>query len=260
MKKEEFVTFIENARTQSDKGMLVILNGMDGAGKGVQFEQLYALFPEAIRLREPGGTPEAEQIRFVLLDNEATLEERCAILERLLSNQHVTALCKTYIQKALHVLHEEGLTGDAEAQLYAASRAQTNLALVKPHLQEKKFVLGERSVACSMAYQGHARGLGMEKVWTINLPAIAETLPTLEIFIDVDPSIAQERLKGRTEKQDRLDKESFEFHQKTRIGYLDYYQNYCPYPYQIVDGSGTIEETFDQIQEVIVSHLTKNQS
>lgn len=237
------------------EGILLILNGMDGAGKGVQFEQLYKIIPNAKRLREPGGTVEAEKIRQVILSVELTLHDRLEILKGLLNDDAVVELCKNYLSQANIEMRMNGLTGTAEKFLFAASRAQTNLTLVKPFVEKGEIVLGERSVACSMAYQGHARGLGMDEVWNINKKAIESSFPNLEIFLDVTPEIAQKRLKGRTNKQDRLDKESYEFHKKTRDGYMNFYERYCPYPYQIIDASGTVEETFKKIKNTILTRI-----
>jgi len=180
------------------KAQYGILNGMDGAGKGVQFEKLLALYPTSIRLREPGGTPEAEVIRSVLLDVEPSVRHRIDVLLALLGNPVITPLTSRYVEDAIEEMEKNGLSGIAESYLYAASRAQSNETVVQPALANGQTVLAERSVACSMAYQGHARGLGMDFVWELNSRAIQNAMPTFEIFLDVPPEVAQKRLRGRT--------------------------------------------------------------
>ena len=222
--------------------------GPDGAGKDTAYEKYISNLLDVVRLREPGGTAEAEKIRSVILDvNE---DKRESTLVGLLNDPSVLPITKEYLQNALLLYRKEGITGNVEAQLYAASRAQTNRTLVSPALAEGKSVFGSRSVACSMAYQAYARGLGMEEIWQLNLPALS-VLPDFEIYFDVPTDIAMLRLKNRSEKQDRLDQETEDFHRLTREGYLKYYKEYCPYPYYIIDASKTKEEVYEQLELVL---------
>lgn len=227
----------------------------DGGGKDTLFNGLIQDYPKAIQMYEPGGTKEADVIRFVLLDANTTNEERIQLLQQLLSDGHIGQTCEDYVKKAITVLQAEGLTGTAEAYLYAASRAETNQKVIIPAMENGDLVLSRRSVACSMSYQGYARGLGMDNIWAINQEAIEGAYPTLEIYLDVSAEVAQERLKGRAEKQDRLDNEKFEFHQKTVTGYRTYFEKYCPYPYLIVDGMKSKEELLQEVQKIVKEHL-----
>lgn len=231
--------------------MYYIINGGDGAGKNTQADLLLKKYPLAKTVREPGGTPEAEIIREVILSNQMTIEKRIKTVEELIENKNVIELCQFQLNATLKELKQNGLTGLAEAHLFAASRAQTNQTFVVPQLKDNQFLLGNRSVACSMSYQGYARGLGMDKVWEMNLPTLENAMPTLEIFIDLETDIAMERLTGRTEKSDRLDNEGREFHALTRKGYLEYYKNYCPYPYIIIDGNKSVEELHEDIIAIV---------
>lgn len=237
------------------KPFFLIINGGDGAGKGTQKQFLLEEFKDTVQIREPGGTEEAEQIRLVILDADLHLHQRVEIVKELLKNEKVINLCKKYLEKALGEMSLNGLTGKAEAYLFAASRSQSNELVVKPALKENKIILGDRGIACSMAYQGSARGLGMDFVWDINKEAVKDAYPHLEIFLDLPLEISMERLKGRTEKQDRLDKETKDFHTKVREGYLTYYKEYCPYPSIIVDATGTIEEVRGKIKNIIKDYL-----
>ena len=237
--------------------LFVILNGGEAVGKGTQKQKLVDLYPDAIQVREPGGTPEAEIIRLALLEKDDTLDERIEKINQVLAVEHLEPITRDYLLKAKAEMQKNGLNGNAEAYLYAASRAESNQKVVKTALENHQIVLGDRSVACSMAYQGYARGVGMDFVWELNQPTLENAMPQLEIFLNLPLEETQKRLAGRVEKQDRLDLESKDFHQKVRQGYLDYYENYCPYPYVILDASGTVEEVHEKIKETIENFQTK---
>lgn len=231
--------------------MYIILNGVDGSGKDTQFEKLLSLFPNCITLREPGGTTEAEVIRDVILNPDYSLKKRISFIDFLLQGEIIEPLTRQYLLLAKNEMNQHGLNGKAEVYLYAASRAETNKKMVAPAKVEQKTLLGRRSVACSMSYQGFAREIGMDFVWEQNVPTLENALPDLEIFLDLSPEVASKRLKGRTEKQDRLDLESDEFHKKTREGYLTFYEKYCPYEHIILEASGSIEEVHSLIVKTI---------
>lgn len=231
--------------------------GPDGSGKDTAYEKIIELFPDAIVHREPGGSPISERIREVILSNDKMLEERIREVEEIIKNKDTTELTKAYLHQANEEMKSRGLSGDAEVFLYAASRAQTNETLVLPALKEDKLILGRRSVACSMSYQGHARGLGMDNVWQANSEAVKGCLPTLEIYFDVPIETVMERISQRTEKQDRLDNEGMEFHKKTIDGYHKYYKEYCPYPYVFIDATKSIEEVYSQVKKTLEEHFKK---
>lgn len=229
--------------------------GIDGSGKDTIYNKVIQNYPNAIQHREPGGSPESEIIRKILLNPTDSLHKRLALINDLLLNPNVTPLCKEYLTNAKGIMNLNGLTGKAEIYLFAASRAQTNETLVKPVIEKGHSVFGRRSIACSMSYQGFARNLGMKTVWEINKEAISSTLPTLEILFDLPASVALDRLTGRTEKQDRLDSEPLEFYQKCREGYLRYYQEYCPYDYVIIDATQPIEDVFNETMRILKLRL-----
>lgn len=236
------------------QSFFVILNGGEAVGKGTQKAKLLDLHPNAVQVREPGGTPEAEKIRFVILDKDASITERLTILANLITSGDISPLCKDYLEKAKDQIIEHGLDGVAEMYLYAASRAESNQKVVRKAKEEGKIILGDRSVACSMAYQGFARGIGMKPVWEVNKPTLEGAYPDLEIFLNLPLEESQKRLSLRTEKQDRLDLENNVFHECVRAGYLEYYKHHCPYPFEIIDASGTIEEVHEKIKKVIETY------
>src|SRR5690606_26329601 len=134
----------------------------EAVGKGTQKNLLLAGHEEWVQVREPGGTTEAEVSRSVILESDMGITERMAMIDRLREEAEITELCQRYLSKALEEMAKNGLNGKAEAYLYAASRQESNQKIVVPAKREGKTIVGDRSVACSMAYQGKARGLGMD--------------------------------------------------------------------------------------------------
>jgi len=231
--------------------MYVNFIGTDGSGKDTIFNLIKESYPNALLTREPGGTKEAEIIREIILDADMSLADRKQQLSEL-SNLKINEQTLSLLNKAQDALSLEGINS-AEPFLYAASRSESIENLIRPALQNSIPVLGRRSVACSVAYQGMARGMGMEHIWELNYPIVKDTYPTLEIFFDLPISIAMQRLAGRTEKQDRLDNENEEFFEKVREGYLYYYQHICPYPYIIVDATKTIDEIYVEVKNILLN-------
>lgn len=156
-----------------------------------------------ISTREPGGIDIAEQIRSIILDVKNT-----------------------------------AMTEETEALLYAASRMQHLKERVIPAINDGTVVICDRFLDSSLAYQGHARGLGMEAILRINHFAL-DYLPDLTIFIDVKPEVALKRLSNR-DKSDRLDLESIKFHQDVYDGYLKVAEMY-PDRVIKVDGNRELE-------------------
>jgi dTMP kinase len=136
--------------------------------------------------REPGGTPIAEQIRQVILNKENTkLDPR------------------------------------AEALLLAASRRQNLVEKIWPALKAGKIVICDRFIDSSLAYQGGARGLGIEPVLNINLFATESSYPQLTLLFDIPPELGLKRIAANANREiNRLDLEQLSFHQKVRDTYL----------------------------------------
>ncbi|MGZ9587067.1 dTMP kinase [Paenibacillus marinisediminis] len=171
------------------KGIFITLEGGEGAGKTTALrylkEQLEACGQSVLVTREPGGIPIAEQIRKIILDVENTeMDPR------------------------------------TEALLYAAARRQHLTEKVMPALERGEVILCDRFVDSSMAYQGYARGLGMEEVWEINRFAINGVMPDLTLWLDIEPEAGLARIAAsRSDEVNRLDQEKLPFHQKVREGY-----------------------------------------
>lgn len=195
------------------KGKFVTVEGCEGSGKSTQLKLLSAYLDKEgipyVMTREPGGSPIAEQIRKIILDGANS------------------AMCD-----------------ECEALLYAASRIQHVREKVIPALNAGKLVICDRYVDSSLAYQGIARGLGLDYVTEINKKAFELCTPDLTLFLDIAPDKAFARKNG-ADKNDRMECQGLEFHMRVYGGYRtlsDKYPRICP-----VECSGTVEETHRNI-------------
>jgi dTMP kinase len=157
-------------------GLFVTIEGIDRSGKTTQAARLVeALGDDALLVREPGGTPAGERIRELLKDPALSISPR------------------------------------TEALLFAAARAELVDVVIAPALDAGRIVVSDRFLDSSLAYQGHARGLGEDEVRAINDWAIAGRGPDLTILLEIDPATAAERA-GAT---DRFEDEGLEL--QTRV-------------------------------------------
>ena len=205
-----------------ENGTFITFEGPDGAGKTTIINMIAKELDQALLTREPGGIEIAEQIRKVILDKENT-----------------------------------AMDPRTEALLYAAARRQHLIEKVKPALQDGKVVLCDRFVDSSLAYQGYARGLGMDEVYAINQFAIEELSPALTIYFDIEPELGMKRInrnKGR--EVNRLDLENLDFHHKVREGYLLLLKRF-PDRMVRIDASGTIDEVYHKTLNIIKARLAE---
>ncbi|MDK2879832.1 MAG: dTMP kinase [Thermoanaerobacteraceae bacterium] len=198
------------------KGKFITIEGPDGAGKTTQVKKIYEYLTSRGRkvlvTREPGGTALGEKLREVLLSPAG-----------------------------------ESPVPEAEALIYAASRAQLIKNVISPALLRGTYVLCDRFVDSSLAYQGWARGLGIEEILGINRWFIEELWPDLTILLDIDPEVSLKRLERA---RDRLEKETLEFHKRVREGFLKVREIF-PERIVAVDASRSPEEVFDRISAYI---------
>lgn len=181
--------------------MFVTFEGLDGSGKSTQtellVERLEADGEDVLSTREPGGTELGERIRDL-------------------------------------VLHGGHVAAWAEALLYAAARAQHVEEVIRPALERGATVVCDRYVDSSVAYQGVARGLGLERVLDLNLAAVGGLLPDRTFLLALDVS----ELPGRLRREhDRLERESDEFHVRAAAGYRELAARF---PERIVVLDGTL--------------------
>ena len=206
--------------------MFITLEGPEGSGKTTAVEaavkKLEELGYQIVRTREPGGTPISEEIRNVILDKKNT-----------------------------------SMDGRTEALLYAASRRQHLVEKVWPALKEGKIVICDRYLDSSLAYQGGARGLGIEEVLNVNLFATENTWPDLTLLFDIEPELGLQRIAANANREvNRLDLEKIEFHQKVRESFL-YLARRFPDRFVIIDASKSREEVAKATMDAILSRLCK---
>jgi dTMP kinase len=202
------------------KGLLITFEGIDGSGKSTQAvllqHHLERLGIHVCLYREPGGTAIGEKIRSILLDNG---------------------------HSDMHPL--------TELFLYLAARAQITSQRIVPYLNDGFIVLMDRYIDSTIAYQGYARGLGVEKLRELNMLATGGLLPDATFVIDCDPLVAHSRY---TSRPDRLEAEGIEFMSLVREGFL-FLAGIEPERVYIVDGARdvlTIEkDIFQKVKPLI---------
>ena len=202
--------------------MFITLEGPEGSGKttavNYAVSKLEEMGYQIVRTREPGGTPIAEQIRNVILDKANTAMDK-----------------------------------RTEALLYAASRRQHLVEKVWPALKEGKIVICDRYLDSSLAYQGGARGLGVDNVLNINMFATEGTFPDLTLLFDIEPEIGLARIAANANREvNRLDLEKLEFHKTVRNTFLELAKRY-PERYIIIDASKAREDVAKDTLDAILS-------
>ncbi len=206
--------------------MFVTVEGPEGSGKSSVMkrvaERLQKEGFDVVLTREPGGTPIAEQIREVILNKENTKMDKIT-----------------------------------EALLYAASRRQHLVEKVWPLTKEGKLVISDRFLDSSLAYQGGARGIGIDKVLEINMAATEGYYPDLTLLFDVAPEVGLARIaanKGR--EVNRLDLEKIEFHREVRQTFLDLAQRFKD-RFVIIDASQPFEKVIEDAYKAIKDRMVK---
>jgi dTMP kinase len=171
------------------RGRLITIEGIDGAGKTTLAAGLMSSLTgrglDIKLLREPGGVPAAERIRQLVIDPEV----------------HVTAR--------------------TEALLYAAARAQLVEEAIEPLLAAGIWLLLDRFIDSSLAYQGGGRRLGIDAVRAINDFAIRTAWPDRTLLLLIDPQRGRSRSSSRAQAPDRLEREQDDFFERTVAAYLE---------------------------------------
>lgn len=210
-----------------ERNLFITFEGPEGAGKTTILHKIVSLLNEknidVMATREPGGIEIAEKIREVILNPAHTaMDER------------------------------------TEALLYAAARSQHFFEKVEPALQQGKVVLCDRFIDSSLAYQGFARGIGMDEVLAINEFAIGTRMPDLTILFDIEPSVGLARIHAHSNREvNRLDVESLAFHEKVRKGYHEVVKRY-PERVQVVNADQPVEQVVEDVWKILKGVLTKS--
>jgi dTMP kinase len=194
--------------------VFISLEGLDGCGKTTQAALLADAAEragrEVVRVREPGGTAPGERIRSVLLDPELTIAPW------------------------------------AEALLYAAARAQLADEVIRPALARGATVIADRYIDSSLAYQGCARGLGVDEVLEVNRVATDGLLPDRTVLLVLGADAAA----GRRGEPDRIEAEGAVFHRAVADGFTAAARRF-PERIAVVDASGTPDQVAARVREAV---------
>jgi dTMP kinase len=197
--------------------VFVTFEGVDGSGKSTQAELLRDALAadgrEVVLTREPGGTEVGERVREL-------------------------------------VLNGPDMTPWAEAALFAAARAELVATVIRPALDRGADVIADRYVDSSLAYQGIARGVGVDHVLELNLHVVQHLMPDQTVLLLLDPSEAGRRVA----KPDRLESEGADFHRRVDAAYRELAERF---PERIVafDGGRPAEELSEVIRERLRSRI-----
>lgn len=207
-----------------NKGLFIVFEGGEGSGKTTAIEEIYKWLSnqgyECIKTREPGGIKISEDIRNIILDKNNTI-----------------------------------MDSRTEALLYAAARRQHLVEKIIPALNKGNIILCDRFLDSSLAYQGYARGLGIDEVMSINSFAIGKYMPDVSILFDIDPEEGLKRINLNAQREvNRIDLEKIDFHKKVREGYnIVYSQNRNRI--EKIDASKSKEDVVNMVKNIISRKL-----
>ncbi|GGB98307.1 thymidylate kinase [Novosphingobium endophyticum] len=201
-------------------GRFIALEGGEGAGKSTQArllaDALRARGLEVVTTREPGGTPGAEAIRALLLHGEG-----------------------------------EGWNPRAEALLFAAARSDHVEKLIRPALTRGAWIVCDRFLDSSRAYQGGGGGLSDEDIRELHRIGSTGLLPDLTILLEVSPIVAAERVSRRDpEGTDRIGSRDAAYHARVAAAFVRYADEE-PGRFVRINGDGRLEETQARVFEAI---------
>lgn len=208
------------------KGKFIVFEGGEGSGKTTISDMIYNYLTEnnisCIKTREPGGIKIAEDIREVILDKDNT-----------------------------------SMDAKTEALLYAAARRQHLVEKVTPNLEKGINVICDRFIMSSLAYQGYARGIGVDDVYEINRFAISDCMPDMTLLFDIDPKVGLSRIgKNKDREINRLDLEELDFHYKVREGYTLLSED-KKFNVEIINAENSIQEVFENVKNIIMQNISK---
>jgi dTMP kinase len=209
-----------------DNRKFISFEGIDFSGKTTQIKllenRLKKINENITILREPGGTIISEYIRDILLDNKL---------------KEMSPICEVF--------------------LYSAARNQLVIEKITKELKAGNFVIADRYVDSTTAYQGFGRSLPVDLINTINKAATGGLMPSITFILDIDPLEIVERKKNRNIEMDRLESSGIEFYHRVCKGYhkiaeLDSRR------VKIIDAALTINQISDQIWEFVTAKINYN--
>ena len=200
------------------RGRFISYEAIDGAGKSTQHawlvEHLRQQGRTVVATREPGGTPLGEKLRSLLLAEPMHLE--------------------------------------TEALLMFAARREHVAQVIEPALYRGDWVVCDRFVDASFAYQGGGRGLDWEKLRTLTRWVLGDLQPDLTLIFDAPVAIAQQRLHAATANPDRFEQEQATFFERVRTAYLQIATEF-PDRVRIIDATQTPENINKALEKIIAT-------
>jgi dTMP kinase len=194
--------------------MFITFEGIEGSGKSTQLRRLAERIPNAVGTKEPGGTPLADRIRAILLD----------------SSSHLDPV--------------------AELFLFAASRRQHVVEIIKPALDGGRTVLCDRFTDSTLAYQGFGRLINLDQLRTLNAWATDSLIPDLTLLFDLPEETgltrARSRNAGAVQDEGRFEAEDLRFHRRVAEGYrtLAFAE---PKRFAVIDAAGDVDDVFARV-------------
>ncbi|WP_017930568.1 dTMP kinase [Robiginitomaculum antarcticum] len=198
------------------RGKFITFEGGEGAGKTTQAKRLCAALEaqgiETLLTREPGGTFGAEAIRELVLTG---IDDRWS--------------------------------GMTELLLMYAARVDHVEKLIEPALERGVWVVSDRFADSTLAYQGYARGVDIERIMSVHQAVMGDFGPDVTFLFDIDPVLALKRVETRGEQLSRFDKEALDFHKTIRDAFLSIAQS-DPDRFVKLDAASSRDEIFAQIK------------
>ena len=206
--------------------MFITFEGIEGSGKSTQLQRVAAFLRErghtVVTTKEPGGTAIADRIRAILLDSKNVIDPI------------------------------------AEVLLFAASRRQHTVEVIRPASERGEIVLCDRYTDSTLAYQGFGRLLNLDQLRTLNRWATGDLDPDLTLVFDLPEdsglSRAVHRNSRAAEDEGRFEAEDLRFHRRVREGYLAL-ATAEPRRYAVIDANGTVDEVFERTLAVLRERL-----
>jgi dTMP kinase len=210
-------------QSKQTPGRFIAIEGVDGAGKGVQSRRLLAELEgsgvDVLLTREPGGSPGAEEIRKLLVQGSADRWD--AMTELLL--------------------------------VYAARRDHL-VKTIWPALAQGRWVISDRFADSSRAFQGVAGGIGLDIVEAVHAQVVGNFAPDLTIVLDLDPEQSLARTVARGGNEDRFEKKGLDYQQQVRSAFLHLAQR-SPRTHVLIDAGRTVDEVAHDIFNAVTERL-----